>query len=101
MNEITLYAQEDFTGRRVTFQSSTPDLGVDFFNDTARSLKVVGNPWMAYTGKDYTGDSKEFTEGEYEKLGLFDRKINSIQLLSADTVTPPSECQKTVTSRKI
>ncbi|XP_067840052.1 epidermal differentiation-specific protein-like [Heptranchias perlo] len=88
MCEVILYDNEGCTGKMEDFTSDTPDLGVKFFSGTTRSLKVKGNHWIGYTGKNYTGDRKIFGEGEHEQLGNFDRKINSLQLLKTDLSHP-------------
>ncbi|XP_078391507.1 epidermal differentiation-specific protein-like [Cetorhinus maximus] len=89
MCEIILWDSEGCTGKKKEdFCCDTPDLGVKFFSGSARSLKVKGNHWVAFTGKDYTGDFKVFGEGEHEKLGTLDQKIKSLKLLTTDLSFP-------------
>ncbi|XP_059495427.1 epidermal differentiation-specific protein-like [Stegostoma tigrinum] len=88
MSEIILFDHEGCTGKREDFSCDTPDLGVKFFSGVARSLKVKGNHWVAYTGKNYSGERKIFGEGEHLKLGPFDQKIGSLKLLNTDLSYP-------------
>eukprot|EP00061_Rhincodon_typus_P007254 g28773.t1 len=88
MCEIILFDHEGCAGKREDFSSDTPDLGVKLFSGVARSLKVEGNHWVAYTGENYTGERKIYGEGEHVKLGPFDLKIRSLKLLNTDLSHP-------------
>ncbi|XP_027021035.2 epidermal differentiation-specific protein-like [Tachysurus fulvidraco] len=87
MNKIIVYEHCNFDGLSREFTSDVPDLIQLNFNDCISSLKVIGNPWVAYTGANYTGEPTVYEEGEYASV-YYNDDISSIQLVTEDLDNP-------------
>ncbi|GAA6086897.1 epidermal differentiation-specific protein-like [Tachysurus ichikawai] len=81
MNKIIVYEHCNFEGLSKDFTSDIPDLIKLNFNDCISSLKVIGNPWVAYTGANFTGEPTVYEEGEYASVQYND-DISSLQLVT-------------------
>uniref|UniRef100_A0A8C4W6Z9 Beta/gamma crystallin 'Greek key' domain-containing protein n=1 Tax=Gopherus evgoodei TaxID=1825980 RepID=A0A8C4W6Z9_9SAUR len=68
VNKIVIYEHADFEGLSREFTSDVPDLHELDFGDCICSLRVVGQPWIAYTAPKYEGDAYALEEGEYRTL---------------------------------
>ncbi|XP_054036404.1 epidermal differentiation-specific protein-like [Dryobates pubescens] len=68
MNRITVYERDNFEGLSREFTCDVPDLHELDFGNCIASLKVVGQPWIAYTVSKYEGESHVFEEGEYPSV---------------------------------
>uniref|UniRef100_A0A8V5GZ39 Uncharacterized protein n=1 Tax=Melopsittacus undulatus TaxID=13146 RepID=A0A8V5GZ39_MELUD len=68
MNRITVYEHTNFEGLSREFTCDVPDLHELDFGDCISSLKVVGQPWIAYTDPKYEGQPHAFEEGEYPSI---------------------------------
>ncbi|XP_009977753.1 PREDICTED: epidermal differentiation-specific protein-like, partial [Tauraco erythrolophus] len=83
MNRITVYERADFKGLSREFTCDVPDLHELDFGDCIASLKVVGQPWIAYTDPKYEGELHAFEEGEYPSVetnlayGYFNDRVAS------------------------
>ncbi|EMP26594.1 Glutaminyl-tRNA synthetase [Chelonia mydas] len=68
INKIIVYERTDFEGLSREFTSDVPDLHELDFGDCICSLRVVGQPWIAYTAPKYEGDAYALEEGEYRTV---------------------------------
>lgn len=75
--EITLFADADFRGARVTVARDTFNLADIGFNDRTSSLIVRSGVWQLCEHKDYGGYCAEFGPGEYRELPNFNDSISS------------------------
>ncbi|XP_027021077.2 epidermal differentiation-specific protein-like [Tachysurus fulvidraco] len=87
MNKIIVYEQSCFKGLSREITSDVPDLNKLSFDNCISSLKVIGNPWVAYTGANYTGEPTEYEEGEYASV-YYNNDISSLQLVTEDLDNP-------------
>ncbi|KAK2824874.1 hypothetical protein Q7C36_018801 [Tachysurus vachellii] len=87
MNKIIIYELRDFEGLSREFTSDVPDLIQLSFDDCISSLKVIGNPWVAYTGANYTGEPTVYEEGEYDNV-YYNNDISSLELVTEDLDNP-------------
>ncbi|KAI4886796.1 hypothetical protein NFI96_013289 [Prochilodus magdalenae] len=87
MNKIIVYEHVNFQGLSREFTSDVSNL-IDYnFNDCISSLKVVGNPWLAYRDVNFSGPQLVFEEGEYAQLETNDT-ISSLQMVTEDLANP-------------
>ncbi|XP_066528919.1 epidermal differentiation-specific protein-like [Hoplias malabaricus] len=87
MSKIIVYEHRDFMGISKEFTSSVPNLVAENFNDCISSLKVIGNPWVAYVDINYSGSQQVYEEGEYPSLDRND-SISSLELVTEDLTNP-------------
>uniref|UniRef100_A0A6J0TI61 Epidermal differentiation-specific protein-like n=1 Tax=Pogona vitticeps TaxID=103695 RepID=A0A6J0TI61_9SAUR len=87
MNKIIVYEQEDFSGLKKEFTSDVPDLRSVDFGDCISSLKVIGQPWIAFPDPDYKGVPAAYEEGEHKSLSL-NNHISSLRLVTEDLENP-------------
>ncbi|XP_062872042.1 epidermal differentiation-specific protein-like [Trichomycterus rosablanca] len=87
MSKIIVYENFNFQGRSKEFTSDVPDLNAEGFNDNISSIKVIGNPWLAYTDCIYKGELYIYEEGEYPVVEIND-SISSLQLVRGDLKDP-------------
>uniref|UniRef100_A0A663EYA4 Beta/gamma crystallin 'Greek key' domain-containing protein n=1 Tax=Aquila chrysaetos chrysaetos TaxID=223781 RepID=A0A663EYA4_AQUCH len=57
------------------------------FGDCIASLKVVGQPWIAYTDPKYEGEPHAFEEGEYPSVGR-PNSFSALRLVHHDLGDP-------------
>ncbi|XP_072106175.1 epidermal differentiation-specific protein-like [Mobula birostris] len=88
MSKITLYEKPDFTGEDQDFVDNILDVTVRKFDNTARSIRVIGQHWVAYAGKNFTGAFKVLGPGDHAYLGELDQKILSLRLVKEDLKNP-------------
>ncbi|XP_072132729.1 epidermal differentiation-specific protein-like [Mobula birostris] len=88
MSKITLYEKPDFTGEDQDFVDNILHLTVRKFDNTARSIRVIGQHWVAYAGKNFTGAFKVLGPGDHAYLGELDQKILSLRLVKEDLKNP-------------
>ncbi|XP_067916316.1 epidermal differentiation-specific protein-like [Heterodontus francisci] len=88
MSKIILYDQENLHGDGKVFTDSVLDLEKEVFSDKARSLKVEGKHWVAYTCTNYTGQFIVYGAGDHLNLENLDRKIQSLRLVKEDLQDP-------------
>uniref|UniRef100_A0A3B1JHH9 Beta/gamma crystallin 'Greek key' domain-containing protein n=1 Tax=Astyanax mexicanus TaxID=7994 RepID=A0A3B1JHH9_ASTMX len=65
---IIIYEHINFQGMSKEFTSSVPNLVSENFNDCISSLKVIGEPWVAYEHTNFQGSQYVYEEGEYATL---------------------------------
>ncbi|XP_074862051.1 epidermal differentiation-specific protein-like [Carettochelys insculpta] len=87
LNKITVYEQADFQGLCREFMSDVPDLHELDFGDCICSLRVVGQPWVAYTAPKYEGETCAFEEGEYPKVEK-SKAFSALRLVHHDLAEP-------------
>ncbi|KAM4637114.1 epidermal differentiation-specific protein-like [Discoglossus pictus] len=86
-NKVILYEKPSFQGLHLELTSSDPSLAWRQFANAASSLRVTGQPWVAYTDTFYTGIGQAYEEGSYNSL-FYDNKIVSILLISGNLESP-------------
>ncbi|KAL7864056.1 hypothetical protein AOLI_G00154760 [Acnodon oligacanthus] len=87
MSKIIVFENPDFEGRSKEFTSSVPNLVKENFNDCISSLRVIGNPWVAYADVNYRGSQFAYDEGEYATLESSD-SFSSLELVKEDLTNP-------------
>uniref|UniRef100_A0A8B9GT41 Beta/gamma crystallin 'Greek key' domain-containing protein n=1 Tax=Astyanax mexicanus TaxID=7994 RepID=A0A8B9GT41_ASTMX len=87
MNKIIVYEHFDFQGLSREYTSDVSDLVAESFNDSVSSVKVIGNPWVAYEHTKYRGHLQVYEEGEHARVER-DNSISSLQLVSEDLTNP-------------
>ncbi|XP_039338458.1 epidermal differentiation-specific protein-like [Mauremys reevesii] len=87
VNKIVVYEQADFEGLSREFTSDVPDLHELDFGDCISSLRVVGQPWIAYTAPKYEGDAYALEEGEYRTVEK-DKAFSALRLVHHDLADP-------------
>jgi hypothetical protein len=80
--EMTLFADSDFRGARVTVQRDAPDLNRLGFNDRVSSLVVRSGLWLVCEHRDFGGYCAELGPGEYRSLPNFNDSISSVREIS-------------------
>ncbi|XP_073693975.1 epidermal differentiation-specific protein-like [Garra rufa] len=87
MSKIIVFSKEGFGGRTAEFKNSVHNLEEKGFNDVISSVKVIGAPWVAYYGKNFTGKQRVFEEGEYATLEDKE-KFSSLRMITDDLDNP-------------
>ncbi|XP_066528923.1 epidermal differentiation-specific protein-like [Hoplias malabaricus] len=87
MSKIIVYEHSNFNGISREFTSSVPSLVAESFNDCVSSLKVIGNPWVAFTDVNYGGTHYVFEEGEYPTLERNDA-FSSLDIITEELTNP-------------
>ncbi|XP_067400397.1 epidermal differentiation-specific protein-like [Emydura macquarii macquarii] len=89
MNGITIYEHADFKGRSKAFTSDIADLKPVGWSQCVSSVKVTGQPWVAYENPNYSGKFLVFEEGEHSFVGEeMDDKISSLNLITENLTNP-------------
>ncbi|XP_015277613.1 PREDICTED: epidermal differentiation-specific protein-like [Gekko japonicus] len=87
MNKIIVYDKPNFEGLSKEFTSDVPDLHELDFGDCISSLKVIGQPWVAYKVPKFEGDGFAFEEGNYEEVSK-NNNFSSLRLVHYDLSDP-------------
>ncbi|XP_067396460.1 epidermal differentiation-specific protein-like [Emydura macquarii macquarii] len=87
VNKIVVYEHAEFEGLCREFTSDVPDLHELDFGDCICSLRVTGQPWIAYTAPKYEGDAYAFEEGEYRTVEK-SRALSALRLVHHDLAEP-------------
>jgi hypothetical protein len=77
--ELTLFADSDFRGARVTLQGDARDLRRVNFNDRVSSLIVRSGVWELCGDSDFRGRCAQFGPGEYRALPDFNDAVSSVR----------------------
>uniref|UniRef100_A0A8C3FSG5 Beta/gamma crystallin 'Greek key' domain-containing protein n=1 Tax=Chrysemys picta bellii TaxID=8478 RepID=A0A8C3FSG5_CHRPI len=86
-SSIVVYEHVDFEGLSREFTSDVPDLHELDFGDCICSLRVVGQPWIAYTAPKYEGDAYALEEGEYRTVEK-NKAFSALRLVHHDLADP-------------
>ncbi|XP_061478068.1 epidermal differentiation-specific protein-like [Rhineura floridana] len=87
MNKIIVYDKSNFEGLSKEFTCDIPDLHELDFGDCISSLKVIGQPWVAYKTAKFEGDGFAFEEGDYGEIDK-SNKISSLRMVHHDLSDP-------------
>ncbi|XP_008103653.1 epidermal differentiation-specific protein [Anolis carolinensis] len=87
MNKIIVYDKANFEGLSKEFTCDIPDLHALDFGDCISSLRVIGQPWVAYKSPKFGGDGFAFEEGNYSEIDT-NNKISSLRLVHHDLSEP-------------
>lgn len=80
--EITLFADSDFRGARVTLDRDVYNLNEIGFNDRTSSVVVRSGVWQLCEHNDFGGYCAEFGPGEYRELPRLNDSISSVREIS-------------------
>uniref|UniRef100_W5LSN4 Beta/gamma crystallin 'Greek key' domain-containing protein n=1 Tax=Astyanax mexicanus TaxID=7994 RepID=W5LSN4_ASTMX len=86
-NKIIIYEHANFQGLSREFTSDVANLINYNFNDCVSSLKVIGNPWVAYRDVNFTVPLAAYEEGEYAQVDE-NETFSSLQLVTEDLSNP-------------
>ncbi|XP_053549030.1 epidermal differentiation-specific protein-like [Bombina bombina] len=85
-NKVILYEKNGFRGLSLELTSSEINLAKQNFACAASSLRVIGQPWVAYNDINFQGDNHVYEEGSYSSIDL--NNIISMMLISASLENP-------------
>nr|ABV56830.1 ebetagamma-cat alpha subunit [Bombina maxima] len=86
-NKIILYDEPSFEGLSLELTRSQTKLARQNFSKAASSLRVIGQPWVAYTQNFFKGEARVYEEGSYSNIDV-DNKIMSLYLILANLGNP-------------
>ncbi|XP_073472726.1 epidermal differentiation-specific protein-like [Aquarana catesbeiana] len=88
MSSLELFELPNFKGASVSIKQDTGDLTSNGFLQRARSLKVIGDPWIVFTGTSYTGEFNCYAAGPHSSIPAFEKKISSVRVVKGGLNTP-------------
>lgn len=89
MNGIIIYEHVNFQGKSKEFISDIADLKPVEWGHCVSSVKVTGQPWVAYAHPNYSGKFLVFEDGEYSFVGgHMNDKITSLKLITENLKNP-------------
>jgi hypothetical protein len=79
--EITLFENENFNGRRISANNSLQNLDSSGFNDRANSVTIRSGSWQLCDDAFYRGHCVTLNPGDYPSLGAMglDRRVSSVR----------------------
>jgi hypothetical protein len=77
--ELTIFADSDFRGARVTLHGDARDLRQMNFNDRVSSLVVRSGTWELCEDSNFSGRCAQFGPGEYRVLPNFNDAVSSVR----------------------
>ncbi|KAK7130505.1 hypothetical protein R3I94_008696 [Phoxinus phoxinus] len=87
MSKIIVYSRPSFEGRSAEFMYDVSNLAEKGFDNSIASIKVIGEPWVAYYDKKFAGKQQVFEQGEYATFEDKD-KFSSLKKVTADLTDP-------------
>ncbi|KAM4808376.1 epidermal differentiation-specific protein-like [Rhinophrynus dorsalis] len=88
MNTIELYEFPELKGKSKALHDDITDLMNIGFNQKAQSLRVSGEPWIVFIGKNYEGEFYVFKEGIYSTIPSVTKQICSVRVVHGGLYNP-------------
>ncbi|OCU01524.1 hypothetical protein XELAEV_18007315mg [Xenopus laevis] len=88
MSTIELFEFRDMHGDSVSLSADSPDLSLVGFLKRAQSLRVFGEPWIAFTDLRYKGHFVVYKEGSYNSIPSVSRLISSLRIVKGGLYEP-------------
>uniref|UniRef100_A0A1B8XYD8 Beta/gamma crystallin 'Greek key' domain-containing protein n=1 Tax=Xenopus tropicalis TaxID=8364 RepID=A0A1B8XYD8_XENTR len=86
-NILELFSEPNLKGDSVKLKADSGDLSSVGFLKRAQSLRVVGDPWIVFTGTQYQGEFTHYKEGSCNIPG-FANEISSVRVVPGGILTP-------------
>ena len=83
---MELYAEPDFRGEKIGFESDGMDLAQNNFRNRAQSLIVYVGNWELCTDANIKGSCAVFRPGNYPRLGGLNRQVASLRRILASAL---------------
>ncbi|XP_075042035.1 epidermal differentiation-specific protein-like [Mixophyes fleayi] len=85
---LELFEEPDFKGNPISLHGDVPDLSANGFLNEASSMRITGDPWVVYKGKNYGGDYQVYKQGNYSSIPEFNNQIASVRVVKGGLYNP-------------